>query len=93
MDADSVLKWVGAVGGSVSAIAVVLLKFSVDKRLSRSQEENQRKLEHLRQFLSGRISKIHEKEFEILPTAWSLLHTAHGAVARCTSFRPPSKKF
>jgi hypothetical protein len=81
-----------AVGGPSAVIAFGLLKFLsqkwIDQRLSIQLEgfkaQQQRELEKLRQFLSGRISKIHEKEFEILPEAWLLLHTAYGALSHCT---------
>jgi hypothetical protein len=38
-------------------------------------------IERLRHFLSSRISKIHEKEFDILPNAWLKLNDLHGSVA------------
>ena len=43
------------------------------KLLEVYKAEQQRELEHLRHRLSSRISKIHEKEFEVLPKAWLML--------------------
>ena len=42
----------------------------------------QKELERLRHLLSTRVSKIHEKEFEVLPKAWLMLNDLHGAVHR-----------
>ena len=44
------------------------------------KSEQQRELERLKHRLSSRISKIHEKEFEVLPKAWLMLHELHGLV-------------
>lgn len=48
-------------------------------RLERFKSEQATQLEHVRQELSNlsnRLSKIHEKEFEVLPEVWSKLHDA-----------------
>jgi hypothetical protein len=37
-------------------------------------------LKHEINSLFSRISKVHEKEFEVLPTAWFMLNELHGAV-------------
>jgi hypothetical protein len=52
-----------------------------NKELEAYKSEQQRELERLRQFLSGRVSKIHEKEFEVLPKAWFMMHEALGDAA------------
>jgi hypothetical protein len=44
--------------------------------------EQQKELERLRHLLSTRVSKIHDKEFEVLPVAWLKLNDLHGAVHR-----------
>jgi hypothetical protein len=44
--------------------------------------EQQKELERLRHLLSTRVSKIHEKEFEVLPQAWLMLNRVRGAVTR-----------
>jgi hypothetical protein len=49
--------------------------------LEKFKAEQQREMERLRHFLSSRISKIHEKEFEVLPKAWFMLNELHGCVA------------
>ena len=50
-------------------------------RVEKFKSEQQKELERLRHLLSSRISKIHEKEFEVLPQAWLLLNDLHGSVA------------
>ena len=52
------------------------------ERLEQLKHEKQKEIEHLRHEIStlySRISKIHEKEFEILPQAWLFLQEAYGA--------------
>jgi hypothetical protein len=49
------------------------------KVLEEFRSEQQQGLERLRHLLSSRISRIHEKEFEVLPKAWFLLHDASGS--------------
>ncbi len=49
------------------------------KALEEFRSEQQQGLERLRHLLSSRISRIHEKEFEVLPRAWFLLHDASGS--------------
>jgi hypothetical protein len=49
------------------------------KALEEFRSEQQQGLERLRHLLSSRISRIHEKEFEVLPKAWFLLHQASGS--------------
>jgi hypothetical protein len=54
-------------------------KFS--ERLEKLKHEQQKESESIRQQVQwhfSRVSKIHEKEFEVLPRAWLLLHEAHG---------------
>jgi hypothetical protein len=59
-----------------------LEKFKAEqqKELERAKTEQQKELERLRHRLSSRISKIHEKEFEVLPKAWLMLHDTYGSV-------------
>jgi hypothetical protein len=42
-------------------------------------------LKHEINSLFSRVSKVHEKEFEVLPEAWSLLQQAHGKVFKACS--------
>jgi hypothetical protein len=62
----------------------VLENFKADQQreLEKLKAEHQAELERLRHLLSSRVSKIHEKEFEVLPRAWLLLQDAHGATFR-----------
>jgi hypothetical protein len=77
------------VGGPSVAVAYGLFKWTgqkwiehrLGKDLERFKSEQQTELEKLRHLLSSRISKIHEKEFEVLPKAWLMLNELHGSVA------------
>jgi hypothetical protein len=77
-------------GGGIAAIVwAVLAKFGdrwlehrFAKQLEAFKHEEAKELENLRHKISSlfsRISKIHEKEFEILPVAFLNLHKAYGA--------------
>ena len=51
------------------------------ERLEKLKHEQQKEIESIRQQVQwhfSRVSKVHEKEFEILPRAWFLLHRAYG---------------
>jgi hypothetical protein len=50
-------------------------------------------LRHEKTTLFSRISKIHRKEFEILPKAWQLLHEAYGAALHLTEKNKPAPDF
>ena len=53
------------------------------KRLETFKHEQTKEIEQLRHRITSlfsRISKIHEKEFEVLPEAWLKLHDAYGKV-------------
>jgi hypothetical protein len=52
------------------------------EKLEGFKGQQQKELERLRHLLSTRVSKIHEKEFEVLPKAWLMLNDLHGAVHR-----------
>jgi len=58
------------------------------KQLEQLKHDQQKEIEQVRYQINSqfsRISKIHEKEFEILPEAWKLLQRAFGAVSRVAS--------
>jgi len=57
------------------------IKAEHQKELEALKSEQQKELERLRHRLSSRISKIHEKEFDVLPKAWLMLNDLHGSVA------------
>ena len=51
-------------------------------RLEQLKHDQQKELEHVRheiQSVYSRVSKIHEREFKVLPKAWLLLHETFGA--------------
>jgi hypothetical protein len=90
---DEVLRWLGAVvaiGGPSVAIAYAVFTWAgkrwIEQRLiiqlEKFKSEQQKELERLRHLLSSRVSRIHEKEFEVLPKAWFMLHDTHGSAAR-----------
>jgi len=56
------------------------LKAEQQKELETFKAHHQTELERFRHRLSSRISKIHEKEFEVLPKAWLMLNDLHGTV-------------
>lgn len=78
------------VGGSAAVAYAIFhwlgkswLEQKFKKQLEQFKHDQQKELEQLRHQINAlfsRISKIHEKEFEILPKAWQLLHEANGAV-------------
>lgn len=47
-------------------------------RIEKFRSEQQKEIESLRHRLSSRISRIHEKEFDVLPRAWFMLNELHG---------------
>lgn len=55
-------------------------KAAQQTKLEEFKSDQQKELERLRHRLSSRISKIHEKEFEVLPKAWFMLNELHGSV-------------
>jgi hypothetical protein len=93
---SDIWKWlrdVLAVGGPSVVLAYGLFKWLGEKwieqrfgiRLEKFKSDQQKELEKLRHLLSSRVSRIHEKEFEVLPRAWFLLHDAHGKACHCIS--------
>jgi len=61
-------------------IGLERFKAGQQKELEGFKSEQQKELERLRHLLSSRVSKIHEKEFEVLPKAWLILNKLRGAV-------------
>ena len=77
------LKWLGQrVIEQRLKIELERFKSEQQKDLEKFKSEQQKEVERLRHLLSSRISKIHEKEFEVLPTAWNLMHEAGGSAAQ-----------
>jgi hypothetical protein len=84
------------VGGGASGIAYGLFRLFSEKwlenkfaeKLEKLKHEQQRELERHRfkiNSLFNRVTKIHEKEFEVLPKAWTKLQDALGIVSSFTS--------
>jgi hypothetical protein len=58
------------------------------QQLQKLKHEQEKELENVRlqvQLMYGRVSKIHQREFDVLPKAWLLLHEAHGYSSRMTA--------
>ncbi|MDQ2844246.1 MAG: hypothetical protein M3Y72_25040 [Acidobacteriota bacterium] len=51
------------------------------EKLESVKSEQQKEIERLRHLLSSRVSRIHEKEFKVLPKAWRMLNELRGSVA------------
>ena len=54
-------------------------KSQQQKELDAYKAHRQEQTERLRHLLSSRVSRIHEKEFEVLPQAWLMLNDLRGA--------------
>lgn len=95
-DVFTALGAVLAVGGGIAAVAFGLFRWFgaawLDQhfklRLDALKHEQQKEIEHLRHEINSlysRVSKVHEKEFEVLPEAWRLLNEAYGALYQAIS--------
>ena len=88
-------------GGTITALSLWLFKLFGEKwldnkfaeRLQAFKHEQQKEIEHLRfeiNKLFDRTTKLHQREFEVLPEAWSLLaesyHTVKGLTAGFQSY-------
>ena len=60
------------------ATALQKMKYEQQKELERVKDDIQRTY--------NRISKVHDKEYEVLPKAWLLFHEAHGYVYNLMGF-------
>jgi hypothetical protein len=79
-----------AVGGGGALVGYSIFRWlgkrwleqQFQKQLQQLKHDQEKELEQLRHDINAlfsRISKIHEKEFEVLPKAWQLLHEANGS--------------
>lgn len=92
MTAETVLRFIIEVvlaSGIVSALFLFLGKNWIENRFARRLEaykrEQNQELEHYKyqiNALFNRITKIHEREIEVLPATWQKLQEAHGHLAR-----------
>ena len=96
---EEIFSFIGKVvayGGGTVALAYVLFMFLGQKwieekfseRLEAFKHEQERELEHYRHqvnILFSRVTKIHEKEIEVLPVMWKKLQDSLGYVAKITS--------
>jgi uncharacterized protein YPO0396 len=66
------------------------LRAELQKDLEDAKSDHQKEIERLRHLLSSRVSKIHEKEFEVLPEAWRKIHELHGWILHALdlTFKP-----
>jgi hypothetical protein len=88
-------------GGGTAAMAYGLFRFLGEKwienkfaeKLEAYKHKQQQELEQTRYTINSlfsRVSKIHEKEFEVLPEAWSQMHDALFSLTR---FTKPFKQY
>lgn len=96
---DLILKYIGELvlygGGSVAiayGVFTLLGKKWIENKFSESLENHKyllkQELEQTKykiNTLFNRVTKIHEKEFEVLPTAWALLMEANSKLSKFTS--------
>ena len=83
-----ILVVLGSAGGGAAVAIAVIKKFGEKwldarfaQRLEHLKHDQAKEIETMRrrvQWEFSRISKIHEREFEVLPKAWLMLHEAHG---------------
>jgi hypothetical protein len=99
MSIDDILLFLGkvvSIGGGAAIIAYGIFKWLGKKWLENFFSKSLEAFKHQQDLqveqyrfeinrLFNRITKIHEKEFEILPTAWNKLQEALGRVASFTS--------
>jgi hypothetical protein len=85
-------------GGGLAAITYALFRFlgerwltaKFDERLAAYKHAQQRELEHLRfeiNALLDRAVKLHQKEFEVLPQAWSFFNDAYWQINGITGLK------
>lgn len=88
MTIETILQFIGEVvlyGGGAAAIAYVIFLYlgkswienRFAERLQSHRHEQEKALEELRGRINrifSRVERMHEKEFEVLPTAWAKLH-------------------
>jgi len=78
------------VGGTSAVIVFGLVKWFGDRwfdkhfaaQLEKLKHENQKELENVKHTIQStfsRIVKVHEREYEVLPKAWFMLHVAYGS--------------
>jgi hypothetical protein len=96
---ENLFEFVGKIvlyGGGAVGIAYALFVFLGKKwienkfatKLEEYKSEQKRELENVRykiNTLFNRVTKIHEKEYEVLPTAWSKLHDAKDHISSLVS--------
>jgi hypothetical protein len=66
------------------------------RHLQDMQFTHDHEIERIRETVQAtfsRISKVHEKEFEVLPKMWSMLHLAHGAAHALVVGSEPAPNF
>jgi hypothetical protein len=96
---QQILAWLAAAGlGATALVGVALGMFKLfgnkwleskfDKQLEAYKHAQQRELEKLRLEINtqfDRVSKLHQHEFDVLPTLWTKLSESFGAVAQFVS--------
>lgn len=85
MQSDDVLKFIGQVvayGGGIAAISYLIFIWLGRKLMEDWFSKSLKNYEFRINSLLNRVTKIHEKEFEVLPEAWIRLQDALGAMTQ-----------
>jgi hypothetical protein len=79
----AVMRWVGDKWiDQRFNIRLATFKADREKELTQLRQKHENDLAFLNHRLNSRISKIHEKEFEVLPEAWLKVNMSHGSIHR-----------
>lgn len=82
---SSVLGQILAYGGGGAAAAYLIFKYLGEKWIENKFSERLQEVRYKIDVLFNRVTKIHEKEFEVLPEAWIKLQDALGLISKITN--------
>lgn len=82
---SSFLGQVIAYGGGGAAVAYLIFRFLGEKWIENKFSERFEEVRYKIDVLFNRVTKIHEKEFEVLPEAWAKLQDALGLISKITN--------
>ena len=84
----AILQFIGKViayGGGAAAVAHALFTFLGKKWIEHKLNKELEQVRYRINTLFSRVTKIHEKEFEVLPEAWYKMQDALGRISHFTS--------
>jgi hypothetical protein len=82
-----ILEIIGEVGG-IGAFLYLTFQFFVKKSLETWFDKRLKKFEYKLNSLFNRVTKIHEKEFEVLPQAWAKLNILLDLICKFSTETP-----